>query len=349
MSTPSAATAAKPGAPAGLASGRAPTSTSPSTPPSAPAPSTGSWSPRSWRAAASQVMGLARTQHGVVARAQLAGLGISSDAIDRRLADGWLVPLHRGVYRVGPVETARTREVAAVLACGAGAVVSHGSAVALWKLLPRERAESGVVDVAAQKGYRRHEGIRFHRLKGLRPDETTSVEGVPVTTAERTLVDVTGLLRTRALEQALAEALAIGVASPARVLRILDRHPGARGAARLRALLEGDAPLARTRSAAEEKLLRLIRRAGLPAPQTNVRVHGYEVDFFWPAHRLVVEVDGYASHGAKSRFRRDRRRDTELAAAGLTCVRFTWDQLRDEPEWVLARLIRLLDGRAGRK
>lgn len=300
--------------------------------------------PRRWSQVERQVLEVAARQHGIVTRPQLLELGASPDAVDRRLATGWLERMHRGVYRVGPVAARHSREMAAVLACGDGAVVSHRWAVALWGLLPRQdRGE--LVDIALRVGCRRRPGIRIHRPARLGDDETTILHRVPVTTAARTLYDIAGSVPSRELEQAVAEALATGVATRRQVVRILARHPGRRGALRLHGILSARTAPARTRSVAEEVFLVLVRRAGLPEPEVNVMVSGYEVDFRWPAERLVVEIDGYAYHSSRRKFEVDRRRDAELSGAGELVMRVTWDQLQDEREAVLARLVRALERR----
>jgi very-short-patch-repair endonuclease len=165
-------------------------------------------------------------------------------------------------------------------------------------------------------GDARHPGIRVHRTPVLPAAARTRHAGLPLTTAARTLAD----LRLPAGEQARA-------CEQAEILGLVPRTAGA--------------PCI-TLSEAERRLLRLIRAAGLPAPRTNVRVGGYEVDCHWPDARLVVEVDGFAYHASRAAFERDRRRDADLVVAGLRVVRFTWRQLVHEPEAVVARLAVLL-------
>lgn len=232
------------------------------------------------------------------------------------------------------------KEIAACLACGPAAVVSHRSAAVLWQLLQAPAAPA-TVDVIIPAGVRRRPGIRIHRRSTLRSDEVTRLEGIPITTPARTLYDLAGSVAPRDLERALAQALARGVTRPNQIRSLLRHHAGRSGEPELRALLEGGRP-ALTRSEAEDRFLSLIRKAQLGAPATNVEAAGHEVDFLWRTERLVVEIDGFAFHSSPGAFERDRRRDAMLAAAGLRVVRVTWRQLLEEPEAVLARLAQAL-------
>jgi very-short-patch-repair endonuclease/predicted transcriptional regulator of viral defense system len=287
-----------------------------------------------------RIRSLAARQHGVVTRAQLLAAGLGPDRVDRRLATGDLHPIHRGVYAVGPVTAPRRAEMAAVLACGAEAVVSHVSAGMLWQFLPSSRGDAGAVDVSLRAGNRCRPGIRIHRAHTLRPGEVTRLDGIPVTTPARTLLDLASTEDLRALDSAVARAIAARLTTRGRILALL-RGPARRpGASLLRAVLSARPAL--TRSEAEERLLALVRKARLPEPSTNVPIHGYEVDFLWREEGLVVEVDGFAFHASRESFERDRRRDAVLAAAGLRVIRITWRQLEGEPEAVLVRVAQAL-------
>ena len=239
--------------------------------------------------------------------------------------------VYPGVYAVGhTVLTETARALAAVLACGPAALLSHRSAAALWKLLP---SLTGAVDVLVPHSHRKGpRGIRTHETTYLPPHERTRKGVVPITTPARTLLDLaaTGDDVERALNEAYAQRLIHPQALDA--LAASSR----RGAVRLRALLAD--PPSLTRSEAERRLLALIARAGLPRPSTNARIGPYEVDIHWPAQRLVVEVDGYAYHASRAAFERDRARDGDLQARGLRVVRVTWRQLDAQPEAVAARL-----------
>ncbi len=287
-------------------------------------------------------MTLAARQHGLVTRVQLLHAGVAPDVVDRRLRAGQLRRVHGGVYRVGPLEAPHYREMAAVLACGDSAAVSHRSAATLWEILPR-RGDGLPVEVIVARGRAgRRPGIRVRHIRTLRADEVTRREGIPITTPARTLYDLAGVATHRQLERSLAAALEQGLTTCSQVLSLLVHHTRGPGKSKLRALLEPGSRLAFTRSEAEERFLALIRRAQLREPEVNVTVEGHEVDFCWRAERLVVEVDGRAFHSSDRSFERDRRRDAVLVAAGLRVIRVTWRQILSEPEALLVRVAQAL-------
>lgn len=282
------------------------------------------------------VVRLAAGQHGVVTRRQLLGAGLTARVVDRLVRTGGLRTVHRGVYEVGPVSPPRATLMAAVLACGPSATLSHQSAAGLWEILPPRSTPP--VHVTIRRGNRQPPDVRLHRSRTLLAEEVTVRDGIPVTVPSRTLLDLAAAgARPRTLERALAEALSRRHLTLDHVRATLARHRGRSGSSRLRAVLD-DGPPALTRSEAEERFLALIRKAGAPPAETNVRVGDLEVDFFWPAERLVVEVDGFSYHGSRRAFERDRRRDAELAALGLRVVRVTWRQLERTPEALLFAL-----------
>jgi len=232
--------------------------------------------------------------------------------------------------------------MAAVLACGAGAVVSHRTATTLWALLA---AGSGpvAVDVTVPAGARpRRPGIRVHRSDGLDPCHVTVVDGVPTTTPARTLLDLAGCAEPRDLERAVARAEREALTERGDLLALLDRYPRSPGGATLRRLLGGPGAPALTRSEAEARFLALIRKAQLPGPAVNAAAEGYEVDFLWREQGVVVEVDGFAFHSSRSRFEADRRRDARFSARGLRVVRVTWNQILEEPEATVVRVAQTL-------
>jgi very-short-patch-repair endonuclease len=266
------------------------------------------------------VAALAARQCGVVTTSQLAAAGIGERAVAHRVACGWLTRLHRGVYRVGPIDAPYGREMAAVLATGGA--LSHHSAAAVWGFRP---PYEGDVHVTATT--RTRSGIRVHRSASV----TAAVHcGLALTTPTRTLHDLAPLLPQHELDRAVEEAVIRGLAKPSEL--------GTRPALRRATIAEPRL----TRSEAERRLLELIAAARLERPVTNVRVNGWEVDAFWPRHRLIVEVDGYAYHGNRAAFERDRRKDAALTAAGYRVVRITWRQIADEPHGTVAVLARLL-------
>jgi very-short-patch-repair endonuclease len=281
---------------------------------------------------------LAGRQRGVVTRAQLLAAGIEASAIERRRRAGRLHAVHRGIYLVGHrAMAAGAREAAALLACGDGAVVSHLSAAHLLQLLPYPANRRPVdIAVSGRQGVPRP-GIRIHRVKALDQRDVNRIDGLPVTTAARTLLDLAAVLPSDLLERAAAEAQVRRLVRRRDLVDQLERNQGRRGVRALRELLDerGAAP---TRSEAERRLLRLIRSADLATPEVNARVGRYEVDFLWRAERLVVEVDGFAYHANRRAFESDRRRDATLAASGYMVLRVTWRQIVDAPEAVIARI-----------
>lgn len=283
---------------------------------------------------------LAARQHGVVTRRQLLEAGVSRHRVDHLRTSGGLRPVQRGVYAVGPVSAPLSAEMAACLASGPHAVVSHQSAALLWRIPARADPPSRI-HLSTPHRRRALRGIHLHRVGTLHPDEVTRLQGIPLTTPARTLLDLAAAVPERFLERALAEALARRVTTLAGLATLVGRHGGMRGVARLRCLVEAGRP-ALTRSEAEAAFLELMRRAKIPEPGTNVRVAGHEVDFVWRPERLIVEVDGYAFHSSPQAFQRDRTRDADLAAAGFRVIRVTWQQLTREREAVIARTARAL-------
>jgi very-short-patch-repair endonuclease len=281
---------------------------------------------------------LARRQHGVVTGAQLQAIGLSHDAIRRRVARGHLRRVHRGVYVVGPLEAPLTAATAALLACGEGAVLSGRTAAGLWGLLARA---DGPIEVLARRAATRP-GLEVRSTSSLDARDTTRRQGLPVTTPARTLLDVATRLTAAQLDRAIEQAQVLHGVTERALAELLVRHRGHRGASRLRATLPRQREPDLTRSEAERRLLEIVRTAGLPAPAANVRVEGIEVDALWRSQRLVVEVDGYAFHRTRQAFERDRRRDARLQAAGYRVLRLTWRRIVDEPLAVVAQLAALL-------
>lgn len=245
---------------------------------------------------------LAARQHGLVTRAQLLNAGLSPGRLDRRVAVGRLRPVQRGIYQVGPLAFSRAKEMAAVLACGAGAHVSHRSAAAMWELLPRD-VDAPVHVTVGGRGRCHRPGVVVHRVAALDPSEVTQIDGVPVTAPARTLFDLANGVRGRELEQAMARAERKRLTNRSELLSLVSRHSRRRGIRALRHLLQDGAEPVLARSEAEERFLALIRRARLPAPEANSRIGNYEVDFVWRAQRVVVEVDGFAFHASRTQFR----------------------------------------------
>ena len=273
-----------------------------------------------------RISAAAARQHGVVTRAQLVELGLSVAAVGRRLRAGRLRALHQGVYLLGPIQTRRTAEMAAVLAGGATGRLSHLSAARVWTMLTSESAAPFHVSVEGS-GRGSRPGLIFHRLANLSNDERAIVDGIPITSPARTLVDIAGLLGSRDLELALAVAEREGLVTASELNALPDRYPRRPGMAVLRARLGTAAGPAFTRSEAERRCLDLLRRAGLPRPHANVALGPYELDLFWPDEMLAIEIDGRAYHASSVRFEGDRRKDGWLRARGVEVIRLTWRQI----------------------
>ena len=187
--------------------------------------------------------------------------------------------------------------------------------------------------------------MRAYSTRLLTRGEVRRFRRIPVTSAARTVLDVAALVAVDELERIVAEAEGRRLVGERELVDVLARNSGRNGAAPLRALLEGDGDPARTRSRAERKLLKLLRAASLPAPETNARLGPYEVDLLWRDRRLAVEVDSYSFHSGRPKFERDRLRDADLQARGFRVVRVTWRQLTREPDAVVARIAHLLGER----
>lgn len=261
---------------------------------------------------------LARGDHGVLTTAELLACGLTHAGIHRRARAGRLHRLHHGVYAVGHAALSReARWLAAVKACGPGAVLSHQCAAELWELSPRCPGPTHVT-VPYAKNPRADARISVHRSRTLGASDVTRRNHIPVTTPIRTLRDLKRVLPREQWEAAIDKARARGF----RLDDGIDEAP--------------------TRSPLERKFLQLCRRHRIPAPKVNVRVGRFVVDFLWPESRLIVEVDGYEYHGARASFEADRARDAELALRGYRVVRFTYRQVTGEPERVAATIARLV-------
>jgi predicted transcriptional regulator of viral defense system len=287
---------------------------------------------------------LAAAQWGVVARRQLTAAGLTESMIQRRLESGQLLRLHHGVYAVGHRRLRREGYwLGAVLAVGPRAALSHRDAAGLHDLRAANHAK---VDVTtADRGRTGGQGIAVHRARLLDARDVTNVEGIPVTTVARTLVDLAGQVPHDHLARAIREADNQHKLDVRAIEDVLRRTRGRRGPGHRRiedALAEHAAlGASHTRSPLEVAFLRLIHTAGIPTPRTNAPVEGLEVDAYWPHLDLVVELDGYANHHARHAFERDRERDAVLAAHGHRVVRFTHRHVHDRPGHVIETLRRL--------
>jgi very-short-patch-repair endonuclease len=315
------------------------------------------------------ISSIASRQHGVVTRTQLVAAGVPPGVVERRVTLNRIRRLHRGVYLVSPVESMHARALAAVLACGGGpaagahlgagsgaqqgagsaaqparpptqvrsegsvmgvgrAVASHWTALNLFDLLRSRRCGNRVhVTVAGMQP--RRPGIHIHRVRGLPLDEVTSVDGVPVTTPPRTLLDISDAMSTRDLERTVIEALGSQLTTRTALLDLLARYPRRRGSRILQSVLRSEDSVL-VRSEAERLFRSLVHEAGLPEPAVNAMIGGFKVDFVWRDQRLIAEVDGAAYHSTSNRFETDRLRDRTLVAAGYRVIRVTWRQIKHE-------------------
>jgi Transcriptional regulator, AbiEi antitoxin/Protein of unknown function (DUF559) len=292
---------------------------------------------------------LAERQHGVASRRQLAALGLSEREIDLRIASGALHPVFRGAFAVGHRCIGRHgRMMAAVLACGAGTVLSHGSAAELLGLWDKRAVPVDVIP--PRRAGRKIPDIRWHNVRRPEQREIEIREGIPCTTVSRTLVDMAGRTSFASQRRLVEQAAVLRRLDVPEVDRVLSKGRR-RGTPNLRAILDlwrtDDERKPRLRSPLEALLLPALIAAGVARPECNVtlRVDGgkpIEVDLLWQDQRLAIETDGEETHGTRSAFQEDRRRDQRLVAAGYRVARVTWRQAEDEPTAVVARIRRML-------
>jgi hypothetical protein len=281
---------------------------------------------------------IADHSHGVVTRAELLRAGVTRSEIARRLRSGYLVPVHPGVYRVGHrAPSTEARYLAAVKACGGDARLCGPAAAHLLGIVKGRPPPPEVV--APTK--RRVKGVRTHRRSyPYRADEVTSWKGIPVTSPARTLVDLAAVLSEADLALAFHHAAIRHHITPARVEDVLARRPNSPGAGKLRTVLHGEARVALSKL--ERRFLALLRQAGVPLPQTNRPAEGRRVDCRWPDHRLTVELDSYRYHHSRYAWEQDRRREREAYARGDQFRRYTYGDVFERPERMLAELRGLL-------
>ncbi len=286
-------------------------------------------------------------QHGVIGHDQVLRLGLGNSAISHRLVAGRLHTVHAGVYAVGhPVLTTKGRWMAAVLAGGPGAALSHQDGAALHAF--RRDAGAKIHVTVPDRSGRRRPGIVFHRPRTLPEDEVTVVDGIPVTTPERTLLDLAEVVSRRQLERACDEAERLRAVDWSRAAELVERHPGKLGARRLRRVLLAHAiGDRRTRSELEERFLALCRRHGIPRPDVNTVVAGSEVDVAWRGARLVVEIDGDEWHRTAVARERDRRRDAALVADGWRVLRLGEGRLLTDGPRIAGELRSVLGAACG--
>ena len=286
-----------------------------------------------------RIAALACRQRGYITRKQLLSLGVSRHQINHRVKIGRLIPVYAGVYAVGHLPTLpQDRAYGALLACGPGAVLSHGTAATVWGVFKRWEVP---FEVTAPHVHRRR-GIRAHRAALERRDITVQL-GLRVTSPARTMLDIAPRLSEKSATRAVDDLRRPGLLQLGDLADVLVRLPRSPGAKRLLPFVER--PTGPTRSEFERVFFAFCERFGLPLPLVNTRVHGFEVDAFFPDHRLIVELDGWDFHSSRESFISDRERDAALLALGFETVRITWERLIDEPEKETRRLHSILERR----
>jgi len=284
---------------------------------------------------------LAGRQHGVVSLAQLISeLGYSHSAVTRAAAAGRLHRLHRGVYAVGHTSLSlHGRCLAAVFACGPGALLSHHSAAWLWGLANWSPIPLSVT-VPGPRSAR--SSIRLRRARGLVAEDRDKIDCIPVTAVPRTALDLAATLRARQLPRLLERAEELRLFDLRPFEDLLSRTRGHPGFGPLRSALDAYRPAPFTRSDTERRLLELVIAAGLPRPVTGFVEAGYELDIYWPDARFAVELDTYETHGSRQAFEDDRLRQENLKLEGVEMIRITGWRLDREPKQVVERITRLL-------
>lgn len=291
-------------------------------------------------------------QHDAISAAQLRSIGFTDSAIQRRLKAGRLHPKYQGVYAVGRSDlTPNGHRMAAVLACGEGAVLSHASAAALFGIRP---SSSTKIDVTVPRSAPpRREGIRGHRA-ALTAADVTEVDGIPVTSLARTLLDLGMMVREPALEHACNQAVIERLFDMRAIEELLRRSRGHRGAARLRRVLtRGDLSGENvTKSGLEARYRHLCVKAGLPKPEINryllLGEEYHQVDFLWRAQRVVIETDSDRYHQTGWQRARDAHRDELLMKHRFLHDRVSEDVIVHRPSEAVKVASVLLDQAAGK-
>jgi hypothetical protein len=286
---------------------------------------------------------VAERQHGVVARWQLLDRDIAPAVFRARCENGVFVPLFHGVFALGHRRLGREgRWMAAVLACGPGAVLSHFSAGHHWSMC----GSRGPIEVLRQSGGfhpKGHRGVKLHQTRRLEPYEVTVERGVPVAAMERVLLDLAARTNAKRLERMFVQAYKREGFSWSRLGRIINRRRGCKGVGRLRRIaLEVDPEALETKSVPEIDLLALYRQADMPTPSVNVLAEGYLVDFLWVEQKVIVETDSWRHHGDPLAFEKDHQRDVDLIAAGYDVHRTTYKMLESNPGPFLQNVRRAL-------
>jgi very-short-patch-repair endonuclease len=280
---------------------------------------------------------IATGEKGIATRPELLARGITDEQIQLRLRRGTLFAEFRGVYRVGHMApSAEATYLAAVKACGDGALLCGRSAGWVWRVLKGKPPQPEVIAPTE----RRARAITTHRSRHIHPADRAVCHGIPVTSVARTIVDLAAVLDLEQLARACHEAGVLHDLTPRQVKAVLKRRPNAAGAAKLRLVMEGDAPA--VLSKLERRFLKLLRESGFPKPVVNRLAGGRRVDCRWAEHRLTVELDSYTFHRSRHAWEMDRRRERQARARGDDFIRYTYGDVFETPAVVVRELARIL-------
>ncbi len=284
---------------------------------------------------------IAGGQRTLVTTAQLAECGVGRDAIAYRVGSGRFHVVFQSVYSVGcGALPALALEQAALMACGAGAFISHLSSAFVWGMrkIPPVEVE---VSVVGRNCWRRN-GMRVHRIKAIDGRDVREHEGLAISSPARALLEIAAVLPTGELAEAVGEAIGSRLVNRAVLESVLGRYRAGRGSARLAEVIGDESAMTITRSRAERAMLKLVRDARLPKPEVNARLGPYRPDFLWREQKLIVELDSFTFHGGPDGFHRDREKDLYYRDLGFDVLRFTRAHVVYEPMMVLVRLARAL-------
>ena len=279
-------------------------------------------------------------QHGIVAVAQLRALGLDKYRVRRYVANGRLHRVHQGVYSVGiSMLSVRGKYLAAVLACGPGAVLSHRAAADVWRLRPNA---AGRLEVTVPRHRDGPSNVEVHRSRSLRSQDITIKHGIPVTTVARTLLDLSAILGAADLEVAVDRAERLGLFDLTAVVDVLERARGRRGSGKLRRTVQAY-EISTQKSNLERRFKAILETAAdIPSPFFNAMVDGeagtHEVDAHWPAYSLAVQVDGFEFHRTRRDRENDAASDADLELGGQRVMRFTWDDVTVHASRTLRRI-----------
>jgi very-short-patch-repair endonuclease len=284
---------------------------------------------------------IAAGQRDLVSTEQLSECGLDKDAVARRVRAGWLRLVFRRVYSVGSGELPPLGlEQAALMSCGKGTFVSHRSAAFVWGM---RKTPPPLVEVSVLGGCRSHKGMRVHRIQTIDRKDVRRHEGLWVSTPARAVLEVAAVGTKDELVDVIDAGLALRRFTPGDLKLVLENNRPCRGAARLAAVLADDTAMAISRSRAEKALLRLVRDAGLPMPETIVRFGRFEADFVWREQKVIVELDSATYHSGPGVFQRDREKGLVFQGAGYDLLRPTRHHVVHQGPRVLVLLVKALE------